>query len=477
MVCLIENPIVENKKPSGVSIEAQNLISTGKRHFICGEVQDAIDAFSQACQLLADKYGQTHDMLASPYLYYGKALLEMARIENGVLGHAVQDGSALGETEETDEVEKEEKKCEKSATIQIEEEPISKEKCMEIRKDVEHAMREGNLYNDEMTEDEATEDEGDEESKQVDKVEKSTETKDKEVVIDEKEKKDEKEVSQENEEDVDMEQDVKDVKETTDHKKSSFKPSVSEEFDDEEVSTMQLAWEVLELSYTIFKRIGTEACMRQAECKHLLGQVSMEKENYLQAVTDFIEAHQLQTKVLEQGDRRIAEACYSVGLAYSFDKKFPESITWYKKSVEALESRISHLNQKLKQRAAEEFGEDEKSEQYTSIQKEVDELKDLVVLDMKAKMEDVEISQKQYNSSIHAMRSMGKEVFTSGSKFEAGFEPAEKSIDNSLRMANDITDKVIRMKRKSVNKENEIEESEITKKQKSATEVTITAVM
>lgn len=405
-------------------MKAQELMSTGKRHYICGEVQDAIDLFSQACEMLSDKYGQTADLLASPYLYYGKALLEMARIENGVLGHAVQDGSALADENDT-VVDESIKEKGEAPSIEIEEEELPDEKRAEIRKDVEHAMREGNLYNDQTTEDEITDDEGTEDEEE--------EIEEKGNEQEEKEKKEEK-----MEEDVPIDQEKKD---------SIVAPTPVTEEDDDEVTTMQLAWEMLELSYTIFKRIGAEACMRQAECKHLLGQVSMEKEHYSQAVGDFIESYELQKNTLESGDRRLAEACYNVGLAYSFDKKFTESVMWYKKAVEALEKRIAHLEHKLRMRAAEEYGEVVKSQLYMNIQKEIDELRDLVVLDMMAKIEDVELSHKQYNSSIHAMKSMAKDIFNSGNKFEGGFDSIDKSQPGVS--VSDISHRVVR-KRKSI---------------------------
>ena len=61
---------------------------------------------------------------------------------------------------------------------------------------------------------------------------------------------------------------------------------------------------------------------------------------------------------------------------------------------------------------------------------------------MMAKIEDVELSHKQYNSSIHAMKSMAKDVFNSGNKFEGGFDSIDKSQPDVP--VSDISHRVVR---------------------------------
>lgn len=272
------------------------------------------------------------------------------------------------------------------ATNQIEEIEMPESERQELVKSVQHAMREGNLYNDPDTEDEAAEDE--------------------------------LEAEEENEK---MEQDEQMEEEAA--FEDEVELSAKEETAPTEESSLQLAWEMLELSTLIYKKLGPAAHMKLAEAKHALAQVSMETEHYSQAASDFNECLEYQKQVMPTDDRRIAETYYNIGLAYSFDNKFTESLTWYQKSVEVLKQRITNLEQKLKVKQAEEFGEVQKSGKVEDMLKELEELKDIVMLDMVAKIEDVQASQNQYSQSIQAMKSMGRSAFPQDqvNPFDGGF--------------------------------------------------------
>lgn len=75
-----------------VDTKAFSKLNTGKRNLACDEYPQAVEALAEACQLLSFKYGEEADELAESYYYYGKALLELARMENGVLGNALDGG-------------------------------------------------------------------------------------------------------------------------------------------------------------------------------------------------------------------------------------------------------------------------------------------------------------------------------------------------------------------------------------------------
>ncbi|CAJ1061104.1 nuclear autoantigenic sperm protein isoform X3 [Xyrichtys novacula] len=80
--------------------EAKKLIGTGNRHLVMGDVVSAVGVFQDACSMLAGKYGDTADECGEAFFLCGKSLLELARMENSVLGNALE-----GVPEESEEEE------------------------------------------------------------------------------------------------------------------------------------------------------------------------------------------------------------------------------------------------------------------------------------------------------------------------------------------------------------------------------------
>ncbi|XP_059503950.1 nuclear autoantigenic sperm protein isoform X4 [Stegostoma tigrinum] len=83
-----------------VSVEATKLLGTGKRHMVMEDFVAAVNTFQDACRLLSERHGEMADECGEAYFCYGKALLELARIERGVLGNALQ-GVPEDDDEET----------------------------------------------------------------------------------------------------------------------------------------------------------------------------------------------------------------------------------------------------------------------------------------------------------------------------------------------------------------------------------------
>ncbi|KAK3090798.1 hypothetical protein FSP39_014727 [Pinctada imbricata] len=298
--------------------EAITMIAQGKRNLVCGEIPNAVTQFQEACKVLAKAYGETAKECAEAYFYYGQALLDLARMENGVLGNALK--GALDEDDDAN----------KSADEQF-------EKAEDLDEEGDTAEEEG--------EEEGEEEEGE------DTAEEDT-----------------------------AEETSQDEAESGEKKENP-----------DDISNLQLAWEMLELAKVIYlKDEAKEAKLKAAESFLKLGEVSLETEQYEQAVSDFKECLKIQESVLEAEDRLLAETHYQLGLAYGFDKKYDESITHYKKAIQGIEDKVEPAA---------------KDDPVKTAQQEIKELQEILP-DIKSKVEDMEEEKK----NIDELKNIAKEA-------------------------------------------------------------------
>ena len=68
---------------------AKELLAEGKRDLLVHAIPDAVSNCSKACEIMAQHKGEMATECAEAYFYYGKALLELSRVESGVLGNAL----------------------------------------------------------------------------------------------------------------------------------------------------------------------------------------------------------------------------------------------------------------------------------------------------------------------------------------------------------------------------------------------------
>ncbi|XP_066451106.1 histone-binding protein N1/N2-like [Eleutherodactylus coqui] len=85
-----------------VDAEGKRLMGAGSRHLVMKDIRSAVNAFQEASSLLGKKYGEMAHQCADAFFYYGTALLELARMENNVLGNALE-GMPEDEDEESEE--------------------------------------------------------------------------------------------------------------------------------------------------------------------------------------------------------------------------------------------------------------------------------------------------------------------------------------------------------------------------------------
>ncbi|XP_061488742.1 nuclear autoantigenic sperm protein isoform X2 [Rhineura floridana] len=212
--------------------------------------------------------------------------------------------------------------------------------------------------------------------------------------------------------------------------------STVEEKDSEEddIGNLELAWDMLELAKVIYKRQDTkEAQLLVAQAHLKLGEVSIESENYSQAIEEFRSCLAIQQKYLEAHDRLLAETHYHLGLAFHYDNQYDEAVLQYSKSMEVIDTRTVMLTERLKAKG-EGSAEDEK---------EIIELKGLLP-EIKEKIEDSKESQKSARVAELALKATL--VGGSSSSFPQGTEssltstiPVGQKADGASQCITDIS--------------------------------------
>merc|ERR1712055_598887 len=101
----------------------------------------------------------------------------------------------------------------------------------------------------------------------------------------------------------------------------------------------ELAWEVLELARNISGKHGKTDI--EAGAFHYLGEVSLEDNNYPQAVEDLTKSLTIKTKVVPAGSRSLAETHYQLGVAYAWSGEWAKAEASLTSAISVLTARIS----------------------------------------------------------------------------------------------------------------------------------------
>jgi len=285
-----------------VQSSAMEHMMEGRRNFLCSDYPSSVSSLALACEMLAKQFGDTANECADSYFHYGKALLELARMEGGVLGNALE-GVPEGDDTEDPQVESAEK--------------MTEDEREDVGTKVMEALEENFVEHEEKV---ATLLEGHK-----------------------------KAVDCEEEEDVEEGQESMDV-DVKEGEKTSGKKSEDEmeaEVENEDLSNLQRAWEVLELAKIIYTRMIKEAKNEMNEkklCETLLtlGEVSIENENWSTAVED-LKACLTKRKELGMESRLIAETHYHLGVALCYDSKFDEAVKSLNDAKDVLSTHLQHL--------------------------------------------------------------------------------------------------------------------------------------
>ncbi|XP_065512367.1 nuclear autoantigenic sperm protein [Caloenas nicobarica] len=254
----------------------------------------------------------------------------------------------------------------------------------------------------------------------------------------EKEEKDD--LMEEGEETEESEEEDKENDKTEDDKENELTVE-DKESEEDEIGNLELAWDMLELAKVIYKRQETKEAQLHAAQAHLkLGEVSIESENYTQAIEEFQACLALQQKYLEAHDRLLAESHYQLALAYHYNSQFDEAVLQFGKSIEVIDKRMAMLTERM-QKTENGSPEDEK---------EIEELRGLLP-EIREKIEDSKESQKSARVAELALKATLAGTTSGFAKSEDSGSvstiPVRKAADGASQCVTDISH-LVRKKRK-----------------------------
>merc|ERR1719446_40360 len=428
---------VKTKTPEQIQQEANDLLAIGKRDLLVNNIPEAVSNLAKACELLSKQFGETAKECAEVYYYYGKSLLELSRMESGVLGNALdgvpeeesesntsqfEDPSKLSDKEKTEVTEK--------ITDALEENFDELEKKKEEAEAKKDATSKGSETKEATEEAKKTESTVTDEAKKTDSKEESKDAQKAEAEKSEESKEGENEDEAMEDEEGETEEETE---ESCDEKKEG---DADEKKDEEEPSNLQLAWEMLELAKVVYTKQHAEAkeeeklAMLEKLCCTMcaLGEVSIESENYKQAVEDFQECLKKQSE-FPKDSRCVAETHYQLGVALGYHAEFDEAVTSLKSAISIIQDRIT----------TKEKDESEEAK------KEVTELKALVP-EIEEKIKDTEDMKKEAENKQTSEAATSSSGDTFGSEKAAEVKPvssiavkrkAEDEDSSSKKLATD----------------------------------------
>merc|ERR1712096_314504 len=361
--------------------------------------------------------GETAKECAESYYYYGKALLELSRLESGVLGNALDGVPEEGDEANTSQVEDPAK--------------MTDDEKKEVEEKVGEALEENfqeSLQKKEEKEksEESTEGEAKSEESKVGDAGTSEGSKNKEVETTEDEgmeEGDDSEAEESNGEDMDAE------KSTTEGADNTEGDSEKKD-EEEEPSNLQLAWEMLELAKMVYPKqaeesaVDTKAEIEEKLCSTMLalGEVSLENENYKQAVEDIRMCLKKQ-EILPKDSRVVAETHYQLGVALGFNSEFEEAVESLNSAIKIIKERINKIKKGIKS-PKKSPTKDEKKE-VTELEALIPEIEDKIA-DTKDMKKEAESKTKDGSEGLTSSSGdKTKNVTSIAVKRKAGAEDAK----------------------------------------------------
>merc|ERR1712114_25315 len=280
--------------PSKGHVVGVDHLMEGKRYMLVKDYPSAAESLAQACHYLASKHGETAPECADAYFHYGKALLEMGRMEAGVLGNALDglpeedDESSAAHIESTEKMTEDEKE----------------EVGMKVMEALEENFETHEEKIDQLVYGHTKNDFDDEEEEDEDDMEESEES---------------------------PHDDAMDTDKTSEV--------------EEDPSNLERAWEMLELAKNIYSRMAStshaDSISRLCDTLLSLGEVSIGNENYSQAVEDITSCLEKRKDKLPHEVRQMAEVQYQLGVALAYHSQFDEAVKYFNDAVKVITDLLS----------------------------------------------------------------------------------------------------------------------------------------
>jgi len=297
----------------GCEVTPASLIQSGKLFLLLEDFPAAARDLSKAVELLSTQFGEGSPECAEALLLYGKALLEVSRMETGVLCNAME-GISIDS-----ELGQEDGKVEAGVDSQVENpETVPQDEKEDIKGKVAEALEDN--FN------------------QFDKIAKTH-------LLQESEDSD----SEMDEDEVILEA----VQDDESDKPVASKDKVSVENETEtaeDTDNLQLSWEVAELAKIAYQKMAEtledkeeEAWMKYCEAMMVLGEISLENGNYSRGVEDLTLCLKKRKEILPADSRFIAETHYALGLVQYSLEMFTEVETSLNAAIDVLKDRLENL--------------------------------------------------------------------------------------------------------------------------------------
>lgn len=356
-------PQVDQQANASILEEAKSLLVQGKRFMALDDYQSATDCLEQSCQMFDAFYGVAKRECADAYLEYGLALVALANLEAGSGTDKIMKKAGIEEEEEGEDDEDEDGEGADEEEEGAEDEEQEEEEGENGPKDGANAVQESAEVK---------------ENGKSKAEENGDQTKNVEVPMDQSNSQEQKEKTN------GVGSKTEPQTSSTSMEQTEPTPGTSngatggdkddESVDNEEATTIEIAWEVLCLAKRLFMTDESlEGRLKLAETLHKIGEISIEWENNDNAVSILEECLKIRTAILKPDDRLIALTYYHLGLAHSFKSDTQNANENFQNAIEVIEKRVASLTEDL-----EKAKVSQDTVAIGAYQKEINELKELI---------------------------------------------------------------------------------------------------